>query len=167
MSTADAPGSTVHLNNRQRMFRIDTSRLVVAMGRALVLAGQADQEVSLVLVSDRTMRMINRDYRGVNEPTDVLSFSMREGDWGDASGRLLGDLVISLETLARQATLPHEDGRPETGTHQRELALMCIHGLLHLLGFEHEESPEAARTMIREETRIFGLVWAEFPEFTR
>jgi len=160
-----SPGSSnkVHVANRQRGCVIDADRFAFAVGRVLELAGQSGQELSVVLVSDRTIKRYNREYRGVNEPTDVISFSMREGEWGDMSGHLLGDLVISVQTVARQSTEEHCDDRPRTGTFQKELALMTIHGILHLLGYEHEENPEGEREMVAKERELFEQVWELFP----
>ncbi len=118
-----------------------------------------------MLVSDRAMRVLNRDYRGKDEPTDVLSFAMRDGEWGDVSGNTLGDLVISLESVARQSGTAWDDGRPDTGTPRRELALMTIHGLLHLLGMDHEKGKRGADRMRRRESELFEQAWELFPEF--
>jgi probable rRNA maturation factor len=155
----------VSIINRQRKFTIDRDALCEAVCAVLEACGQADQEVNVVLVSDRTMRTMNRDYRGRNEPTDVISFAMKEGEFGDPSGTILGDLVVSLETIRRQCTEPFDDSRPETGTPQRELALMVIHGLLHLMGHDHEQGPKKARRMVAEERRLFDLCWEKFPGF--
>jgi probable rRNA maturation factor len=155
----------VAVSNRQRRFRIDAGQLGRAVERVLEIAGAGGQEVSVLLVSDRAMRGLNRDYRGKDEPTDVLSFSMREGEWGDVSGTMLGDLVISLETVSRQAGIEWDDDRPVTGTPRRELALMTIHGLLHLLGHEHERGKKKAEQMRLRECELFGQAWEWFPEF--
>jgi probable rRNA maturation factor len=101
----------------------------------------ADAELSLVVVSDRTMRGLNRRYRGVDRPTDVLSFSQREGPGAPPDG-LLGDVVISLDTARRQAAARRERV-------QREGERLLIHGLLHLLGYDHERSAGEARRMAR------------------
>lgn len=151
--------------NRQRGFTIDPRRLQQAVAGVLARCGEEGQEVTVVLVSDRTMKTVNMDYRGINAATDVISFAMREGPGGDPSGVLLGDLVISLETVHRQSSDPVEDGRPVTGTPQRELALMAIHGLLHLLGYRHEDGPKRAQEMIRRERELFDATWETFPSF--
>ena len=151
--------------NRQRKIALDTKQLQRAVAAVLARCGEEGQEVTVVLVSDRTMRTINRDYRGINTSTDVISFAMREGPGGDPSGTLLGDLVISLETILRQSAETYDDGRPVTGTAQRELALMTIHGLLHRLGYGHEGGgPEEAR-MIERECQLFEATWQLFPAF--
>lgn len=84
------------------------------------------------------MRDLNHNYRGLNSPTDVLSFSMQEGEHGDINPHLLGDVVISIETAQRQA---QEQGH----SLNQEVALLLIHGLLHLAGFDHTLRREAIR----------------------
>jgi probable rRNA maturation factor len=163
--SGEHPESAVEIVNRQRRYDLDRGVLVMAIDAVLELCGEAGQVVTVTLVSDRTMKQINRDYRGLNQPTDVLSFSMREGDGGDVSGMMLGDLVVSLETIVRQAGESFTDGRPETGTAQRELALMTIHGLLHLMGFAHEEGGFDEAQMITREHELFNQTWEFFPVF--
>ena len=100
-------------------------------------------ELSLLLVSDPVMRRLNRDWRRRDRPTDVLSFSQQEGG-GGAPGGLLGDVVISLDTARRQA-------RERRAPLHDELERLLIHGVLHLLGYDHERSREEARRMQRRE----------------
>ncbi len=102
-------------------------------------------EVSLRITDDQVIRELNRDYRHIDAATDVLSFSMLEGD-GPPAGEeavLLGDVVISLETAARRA------GRQGVPL-ETEMALLTAHGILHLLGYDHH-SPGPRRVMRRHE----------------
>jgi len=94
------------------------------------------------------MTRLNRQYRGKAATTDVLSFPMREGSFASLSPHLLGDVVISAETADRQARAA---GRPL----QDELTALLIHGILHLLGYDHQ-TPSEARRMKRLE-RQYGL----------
>jgi probable rRNA maturation factor len=89
-------------------------------------------ELSVALVDDEAMRQLNRTYRGKNRPTDVLAFAMREGDNArfEEDAELLGDVVISVPTAARQA------GRRRPLLD--ELTMLLAHGLLHLLGYDHD-----------------------------
>jgi rRNA maturation RNase YbeY len=107
-----------------------------------------DAELSILLVSDREMRVLNRLWRRRDRPTDVLSFAQREGD-GAAPDGLLGDVVISIDTARRQAA---ERGE----TVGREADRLLIHGLLHLLGYDHERSAAEARRMQRRERMLAG-----------
>ena len=84
------------------------------------------------------MAELNHAYRGVTGPTDVLAFPMTEGRFGAVSPDLLGDVVISAETAARQA---RDRGREVQG----ELALLLVHGILHLVGYDHGTATERRR----------------------
>lgn len=106
-------------------------------------------EVSVALVDDGRIRELNRDYRGKDTPTDVLSFPMSEVVETE-DGRslfLLGDVVVSLPTAARQAA--------EYGwTPGEEIARLVVHGTLHLLGYDHKDEAEEAEVMRRREEQI-------------
>lgn len=99
----------------------------------------SDGELSLVLSDDEEMADLNARYRGVAEPTDVLSFPMREGDFGDIAPSMLGDVVIGVETAQVMA------GKASC-TVEEILDLLLVHGILHLLGHDHGD-PEEAQTM--------------------
>lgn len=96
-------------------------------------------EVSILFVDDAEIQTLNRDYRGKDMPTDVLSFALEEGEepviQDGPAEILLGDIIISVETMLRQAK---EYGHSDT----RELAFLTTHGLLHLLGYDHETAAE-------------------------
>ena len=109
-----------------------------------------DSELSLSLVGDEEIRRLNRDYRGKDRPTDVLSFSLREGDHA-AVGGALGDVVISLETAARQA-------KEYRGTLAAEVDRLLVHGILHLAGYDHEISPREERRMKRKDRDMLARI---------
>jgi rRNA maturation RNase YbeY len=113
-----------------------------------LLAGLARDgaELSVLLVSDGEMRRLNRDWRGRDRPTDVLSFAQGEGA-GAAPDGLLGDVVISVDTARRQA----RSGRRPLG---REAERLLVHGLLHLLGYDHERSAREAARMKQKEREL-------------
>lgn len=114
--------------------------------RVLAALGHAGSEVSIRLTDDAAIAELNGRYRGRPAPTDVLSFSLLEGEHADRRGRLLGDVVIGVPQAARQA-------RAARRGLDRELARLAIHGILHLLGHDHERSDEA-RVMASEERRL-------------
>ena len=126
----------------------DVSRTEVARRvRAMLAALQMDDvEVSILLTGDDQIRYLNRLYRRKNRPTDVLAFAQREGKGGDPSDRLLGDVVVSIPTTRRQAAA----ARRSTAA---ELTMLLAHGLLHLLGWDHE-TPAKDRRMRRETERL-------------
>jgi len=96
--------------------------------RILQLLGVRADEVSIMFVSDEEMKYYNQTYRGVPEPTDVLSFPL-EGLTPEGK-RNLGDIIVSLETASRQA---EELGH----SLEQEVKILLIHGLIHLLGYDH------------------------------
>ncbi len=126
--------------------RVDAAKLRSRAQRVLRAAGHGRSELSLSLVDDEEMAALNRRYRGIDRTTDVLSFSLVEGEAAEHRGRLLGDVVIGIETAVRQAQEAHR------GLDQ-EVARLLIHGLLHLLGHDHDDSSEA-KAMRAEERRI-------------
>lgn len=96
--------------------------------------GERKGEINLILVGDLKMQEINRDYRGKDKPTDVISFAYLEDVSGPVSG-VVGDIFISVETARAQAkTHGHELGR--------ELEILFVHGMLHLFGFDHNTDEE-------------------------
>lgn len=103
--------------------------------RMLAALRMRDAELSILLCDDATIHALNRDYRGKDQPTDVLAFAMREGEGGALHPKLLGDVVISLETARRQA-------REHDRTVVQEVTFLLAHGLLHLLGYDHRTDEE-------------------------
>lgn len=121
--------------------------------KILSLAGLRDAEVSVLILGDRAMRTLNRRYRHKDRTTDVLSFPFREGPYPGISGQALGDIVISYPTAERQA---RQAGDPLL----KELDRLLVHGLLHLLGYDHEQGEAKARRMRRRERRILERLTA-------
>ncbi|MEI6214679.1 MAG: rRNA maturation RNase YbeY [Desulfuromonadales bacterium] len=112
-------------------------------------------ELSLMIVGDRTIRTINRNYLGKDRATNVISFSLQEGEYGDVNPLALGDVVISADTAAHEA----QESRQ---TFFERLTFLVMHGILHLCGYDHERSGEReARRMVRMEQRIFKRLQAE------
>jgi len=130
-------GLGVVLLNRQRRRAVRPARL-----RRVLRAAAADLgitgELAVVLAGDRTLQSLNARYRGKDKPTDVLSFPGPGGEEG------LGDVVISLETAARNA---RAGGR----TLPQEVDVLALHGFLHVLGYDHETDDG---TMDRLERRL-------------
>lgn len=118
--------------------------------RLLRELGHARSELSVALVDDETITELNAAYRGRPRPTDVLSFSLLEGEHVGYRGGLLGDVVIGLETAARRA----RSARRGLDDH---VARLLVHGVLHLLGHDHARGQEA-RAMRREEQRLLRAI---------
>ncbi len=114
-----------------------------------------ETELSVTIVGDRAIHRLNRDYLGKDRPTNVISFSLREGEFGDLTPHALGDVVISADTAAREAA--------SGGLHSYErLVFLLLHGILHLCGYDHERSGEAeARKMERKQQELWKLLQRE------
>jgi len=123
--------------------------------RILSVLGCPSSELSIAIVGDRTIRTLNRDYLEKDRPTNVISFSMQEGEFGSVNPELLGDVVISADTTAREAE--------ESGiSFWERLVFLLMHGILHLTGYDHERSgEEEARRMEAKEQEIFALLKKE------
>jgi probable rRNA maturation factor len=126
----------------------------------LTAASLPECELSVMLVSDRAMRTLNRNYRHLDQPTDVLSFSQLEEAGAPPPNPLavsnqsdlpLGDIVISIDTATRQAR------ELNIGIPSR-LRTLLIHGFLHLIGYDHERSPAEARRMFARERALASKI---------
>ena len=136
---------TVHVINRQRTFSIRSKFLISTAETILRHAGQQTGELSVLLINDRAMRVLNEQYRGKDRPTDVLSFPQPSLP-GNVE-RLIGDVVISLQTATRQA-------KERKSTIHAEVVRLLLHGILHLLGYDHELGAKEARRMGAKERVI-------------
>src|SRR5512145_1602151 len=123
----------IEIINRQRLRKIDKDRAVTLSRAVLDRIGRPDAVLTVTFIRDHAMRRLNRDYRGIDRPTDVLSFAYHEGEESAAHDetRHIGDVVISVETAYARAR--------ELGlSFDREIERLLIHGALHLAGFDHE-----------------------------
>ncbi len=124
--------------------------LAKGLNTVLSLCKESDEaEISLSLVTDAQIRQLNRDYRGIDRPTDVLSFAFKEDEPLDPKilgfqDNLLGEIIISVERVQCQAV---EYGH----SFERELLYLAIHGTLHLLGYDHETEEEQVTMRTKEE----------------
>jgi probable rRNA maturation factor len=119
-------------------------------------------ELSVVLTSDRAIRTLNRQWRGHDQPTNVLSFPTPASALGKlprGAPRHLGDIVIAYETVAREA-------RAARKPLDHHLAHLALHGFLHLLGYDHESHPDA-EAMERRERRILARLGVPDPYAAR
>ena len=123
---------------------------IFAVARDQGFAEDIDTEVSVTLTDDAEVREVNREWRGKDKPTNVLSFPMMQLSPGDAPGPLLGDLVLAAETCRREAA---DEGK-SAADHVRHL---IVHGTLHLLGFDHENDGDAAEMEGAEIRILAGL----------
>lgn len=111
--------------------------------------GYHESELSILLIDDEEITHLNRHYLSRNHATNVLAFSMREGETQHLHPDILGDVVISTETAQREA-------QQRGVTLDEEMALLLVHGILHLLGYDHESNPEEAAEMESKEQEILA-----------
>ncbi|MCQ2770815.1 MAG: rRNA maturation RNase YbeY [Clostridia bacterium] len=147
----------VVFSNNQKHLKITTeikSMLRDVIKRTLVSEDFGnDAEVSLSFVDNEEIHRLNKEFRGIDRPTDVLSFPMLDGDddTGDfdmyVDSLVLGDIIISVEKAIAQAS---EYGH----SIERELAFLTVHSTLHLLGYDHETGPEDEHIMFDKQDKI-------------
>lgn len=118
--------------------------------------GYPDAELSILIVDNSGIQEINREYLDRDRPTNVISFAMQEGEGAGLAPLVLGDVVISAERAASdavEADIPFE----------HELWFLLLHGILHLLGYDHERgTAEQAQEMEAKEAEVFALLLDEF-----
>ena len=135
---------TVSIQSRQRSVRVSAARLAAVARSALSSVGRAHHDLDVTVVSDREIRRLNARYLGKRRATDVLAFDLT----GPGPSRLLGEVVISADTAARQAAA--------VGVAVAlELDLLLVHGVLHLTGYD-DHTPSAARRMHERARRILS-----------
>ncbi|MFW2388877.1 MAG: rRNA maturation RNase YbeY [Polyangiales bacterium] len=119
----------------------------------LEFLGRSEAELSILLCDDDTIQDLNREYRHKDKATDVLAFPMQEGPGPRSRQEILGDVVISLPTAARQAK---EHDRPII----EEVTFLLAHGLLHLLGYDHANVRDERKMTVRTEELMAAVAAA-------
>jgi len=154
-----AGGFTIEIRNLQRKHRIDQGLIRDKSKAILSLCGLKDAELSILIVNNQRIRMLNKKYRGIDRPTDVLSFPMTGTEFNSVPPAqpeglstqplLLGDVVLSMEKIESQA-------REQGHSAERELMMLLTHGILHLIGYDHERSSQEDRRMRKKEGNILA-----------
>lgn len=145
----------IYITNDQNI--IDVDRKTYGLIRRSINAAlkyeefEKDSEVSVTLVDNEAIHALNLEARGVDRPTDVLSFPMFDDDFDDGEAAILGDIVLSLEKAREQA---------EQYGHsiEREIAFLTVHSVLHLLGYDHELSEEDEKEMFFKQDEILKIM---------
>jgi probable rRNA maturation factor len=136
---------------RMRLPGLETRKVKRKLNKILKVMGCSEMELSVLFTDDREIATLNHRYLGRKGATDVLSFPMAGGAEPSPVTSMLGDVVISLETAFKEAD--------EMGISVTEMVdRLLIHGILHLLGFDHETSAGDAEKMEREESRLLHLI---------
>jgi probable rRNA maturation factor len=140
----------IHIQNRRKAPKLPTARIKQLAKAVCVGLNLPNAELSIVLTDDATIREINREWRGKDKATDVLSFSQVEAKLPQMNRVMLGDVIISMDTALRQAeSIGH--------SLDEEFKRLLVHGVLHLLGHDHVHGGLQARRMKNEEKRL--LTW--------
>jgi len=140
----------ISIQNRQKRILLNLRKVRRATQRILTELGLLDAELSLLLVDDAMIQDLNRRYLNRDKPTNILAFPMREGEFSTLHPHLLGDLVISVETAKRQSN--------RFGLDEMEMViLLMVHGVLHLIGYEHEGTKKGAREMTLKQKELFDI----------
>lgn len=137
----------VLIKNQQKIAKIHRRRIREIIKNIIqYLKVDEKTEISILFTDDKFIKSLNKKYRGINKSTDVLTFNLEEGDLKFPEvdkNKLLGDIVVSIETAQRQANnLNHNL--------EKELMILLIHGLLHLIGYDHEEDRDNKIMQVKE-----------------
>lgn len=146
------------MENQKILIQIQTETTKISdlpikqkLSKILSALGYDDHELSVVITDDPSIMELNQTHRGKAKPTNVLSFPMLEGEFSTITPGLLGDLVISEETAEREAN--------EAGiTLEERMSQLMIHGVLHLVGFDHEQGEEEAVQMEKKSLELLRLI---------
>ena len=141
------------IKNQQKIIKLNQKKIEGKIKKVLqYLKVDEETEISVLFTDDKFIRSLNNKYRGIDKPTDVLSFSLQEGAIKSPeveSDKLLGDIIISAETAQRQAdNLNH--------SLEKELTVLIIHGLLHLTGYDHKKDKDY-KSMREKESKILKI----------
>jgi probable rRNA maturation factor len=142
----------IRITNKLRKRRLPTAVLGTRIEKLLQGLGLPDAELSVLFIGDRAMRTLNHEWRNKDRTTDVLSFPLREGRFLHIQPDMLGDIVISVPAAVRQA---------DAAGHSLavELERLLVHGLVHLLGYDHERGVKEARCMERKERQLLKRLY--------
>ena len=139
------------ISNQQKKVKLNFSRIKKEICKILEDLDCHNSELSILFTSDNHIKELNKTYRKKNRPTDVLAFSQKEGNSVEINTNILGDVVISIDTAKRQADeLRHSV--------EKEIFILLVHGILHLLGFDHIKSKQDALKMQSKEKELLALI---------
>ena len=141
----------IRLSVTQDQIGINRRRIKKVAAEILNDLGFTNTELSILIVDDEEMTRLNMQYRQVNASTDVLAFPMLEGECGDIFPELLGDLVISAPTAQGMSRYHH-------CTLTMVMDLLLVHGILHLLGYDHERGEDEACRMEEKSLELLRML---------
>jgi rRNA maturation RNase YbeY len=139
------------IDNRQKQHKVSTKQIQTTAQALLNALDNPDSELSILITDDTEIAQLNLQYRNRKGPTNVLSFPMHEGDFSEVSPEMLGDVVISAETAARE-------GKELGFSFVQRLNFLLVHGILHLFGYDHEISDDEAIKMDKKTEELYELI---------
>jgi len=146
---------TVLLQNNHPDININCTDIKNIIEKIMIHLGCQNTEVSILLTKDKDIRLLNKEFRTIDQPTDVLSFPQNEDEDPSIPGeKILGDIAVSLDTAKIQA---NDHGL----ILKEEIILLLIHGILHLLGYDHEVSEQEDKKMRSKTRELFKLAFPE------
>ena len=141
----------VQIGNRQDNHRISEKKIRQTASVILNALDYPDAELSILIVDDQQIAQLNRQYLNREGPTNVIAFPMRQGRFSDIAPNLLGDVVISADTARREAQ--------SAGTSMQDrFDQLLIHGILHLLGYDHENTAAETQKMEAKTNELLQLL---------
>ena len=144
----------VLIDNRQTKFPISPKRIQKTAQAVLNALDYPNGELSILIVDDPQIAKLNQQYLSRIGPTNVIAFPMREGPFADLAPQLLGDVVISAETS-------HREGQSIGITPEKRFNQLLIHGILHLLGYDHEQNEKEAQRMETKSRELLSRIETE------
>ena len=145
----------IFIRNEYPKIKFDVEKIKQQMGKVLCSLDCNDYEISILFIGDQGIRRLNNQFRGIDCPTDVLSFPQFLEDEPEIPGApILGDVVVSLERALNQS---EEHGL----SLEEELTLLLIHGILHLLGYDHEISHQEEERMRKKTRKLFTIIYPQ------
>ena len=142
----------IQIENKQTIIKIQRRKIRSTVLKLLKIMDCSNKELSISFVDDNQIKQLNKHYLQRDHSTNILSFSLQEGEYGNINPDILGDIVISAETAQRDAI---------TGdlSLSEEIDFLIIHGLLHLLGFNHENTTKTQTIKMQmKESELFGML---------
>ena len=141
----------VQIGNTQGNHRISKRKIQQSARAILDALGYPDAELSILIVDDQQIAKLNRQYLNREGPTNVIAFSMRQGQFAEITPQLLGDIVISADTT-------HREAQSVRISMQERFDQLLIHGILHLLGYDHENNETEASRMEKKANELLRLL---------
>ena len=149
--TEEKQGMEILINNRQSSCGISLKKIQQTVEVILGALDCPDGEISILIVDDPQIERLNRKHLNRTGPTNVIAFPMRDGKFSHLSPQLLGDVVISTDTAAKEA---QNSGM----SMEQRFKELLVHGILHLFGYDHETSDQDARKMEKKNQELLELI---------